>query len=671
MSQSPLEETGSKRYSDGWRAVNILIREGKSWSGRERNVVYRNLGEDGFRDEAFVTGLDFNGDGRAVAAFDYDRDGDLDLALKFRTGPQLRILRNDANTGSAITLDLGGAVGARATLVTDRRRLVRESRTASGFYSQPSRKLHFGLEDGERAEQLQVRWPDGETQAFAAPSVGGEYVAEQGRDALALLERTAPKPIRSGDARALQSGEGIWLVDPVPAPEFELTTARTWLEEVPHDFEVVQLSSFRGRKVLVNFWATWCPPCRKELADLKAHAANFEAAGIAVLPVSVDDPDDRQQVAAFVKEARLDFGPSFMALVANDDTVTAYTVLHRYLTNYRRDMAIPTSYLLDEQGRVIKFYRGAAEAEQILADAKAGSGPAAPFEGRWISGEPGRSFLAMATEMAARGQAAPARQLFETALARGEASADLYNNLAGLLHDQGEGGRAAELLVKSLELNPAQVDARINLGGLLVEKGDLTGALALFGEAKRLRPDDPLIHQQLGATYFYLNQFANAERAYREAVRLEPEKAEPHASLGSVLGAQGLLEEALKEFETARAMGEPDTQLLSNLGALYMQLGQPEKGLAAFLEAAETDASDYAARVNLGMYYLHEENAPEARKWLAEARTVDPSQPEAPYLEAQLLSLEGQDAEAKALLESLLEVNPGFEPARELLEELP
>ncbi|MEZ5364135.1 MAG: VCBS repeat-containing protein [Bryobacterales bacterium] len=76
--------------------MNVLISEGSSWSGRERNVVYHNLGEEGFRDEAYVTGLDFNGDGRAAVAFDYDRDGDLDLALKFRTGPQLRILCNDA-----------------------------------------------------------------------------------------------------------------------------------------------------------------------------------------------------------------------------------------------------------------------------------------------------------------------------------------------------------------------------------------------------------------------------------------------------------------------------------------------------------------------------------------------------------------------------------------------
>ncbi|MEZ5392174.1 MAG: tetratricopeptide repeat protein [Bryobacterales bacterium] len=429
------------------------------------------------------------------------------------------------------------------------------------------------------------------------------------------------------------------------------------------DDSVTELSALRGKKTLVNFWATWCPPCRAELADLSEHSAAFDASGLQVLPVSVDDPADRAKVEAFVSDTKL----PFRALRADDATVTAYTVLHRHITNYRRDMAIPTSFLLDEKGRVIKLYRGAVEAETILADAKVGSGPALPFAGRWVEPQPHRSFLAMATEMAARGQTAAARTLFETALAQGEASADLYNNLAGLLHDEGELNRASDMLVKSLELDRGQVDARINLGSLLLEQGDLTGALALFVEASRMRPDDPLIFQQLGGTYFFLNQLGNAEDSYRKAIALEPEKAGPHASLASVLGAQGRLGDALKEFEAARDLGEPDAQLLSNLGALYMQLGEPEKGLEAFQQAAAADPKDYASRVNLAMFWLQEENAIEARKYLAEARAIDPAQPEAPFLEAQIVALEGNDVEAKVRLETILKQHPDFEPARELL----
>ena len=51
MSQSPQEERGSKSYQDAWRAVNVLIRSDGSWSGRERNVCYRNEGGGVFTDE--------------------------------------------------------------------------------------------------------------------------------------------------------------------------------------------------------------------------------------------------------------------------------------------------------------------------------------------------------------------------------------------------------------------------------------------------------------------------------------------------------------------------------------------------------------------------------------------------------------------------------------------
>ncbi len=89
------KQAGSKRYKDAWRALNLLIRSDGSWSGRERNTCYLNDGKGGFGNASFVSGLDFAGDGRAFVPLDIDHDGDLDLILKFRTAPQIRVLRND------------------------------------------------------------------------------------------------------------------------------------------------------------------------------------------------------------------------------------------------------------------------------------------------------------------------------------------------------------------------------------------------------------------------------------------------------------------------------------------------------------------------------------------------------------------------------------------------
>ena len=85
------------------------MREGRSWSGHERNNCFANLGQGSFADVSFVSGLDFADDGRAVAVVDWDGDGDLDLWLRNRTGPQLRLLRNDhPGTGHFLALRLEG-----------------------------------------------------------------------------------------------------------------------------------------------------------------------------------------------------------------------------------------------------------------------------------------------------------------------------------------------------------------------------------------------------------------------------------------------------------------------------------------------------------------------------------------------------------------------------------
>jgi peroxiredoxin len=64
------------------------------------------------------------------------------------------------------------------------------------------------------------------------------------------------------------------------------------------------LSKVRGKVVLVNFWATWCPPCRKEMPDLEALYNQFKGAGLVVLAISDDDAD---KVRRFVEERHFTF----------------------------------------------------------------------------------------------------------------------------------------------------------------------------------------------------------------------------------------------------------------------------------------------------------------------------------------------------------------------------
>ena len=86
-------------YENGWNALNQLIREDYSWNGREPNVFYARRGGR-YHDLSGISGLDLAEDSRAFAATDLDGDGNLDLLLKSRLGPQIRVFRNECGVSA-------------------------------------------------------------------------------------------------------------------------------------------------------------------------------------------------------------------------------------------------------------------------------------------------------------------------------------------------------------------------------------------------------------------------------------------------------------------------------------------------------------------------------------------------------------------------------------------
>ena len=664
MSQTPQREIGSKAYQDAWRAINILIRSDGSWSGRERNLCYLNRGDGRFEDVAFVSGLDLDADGRAFAPLDLDRDGDLDLIFKNRSGRQLRAFRNDLAGGGRrlLSVRLEGresnrdGVGARIWLETDGRTQMREIVSGSGFLSQRSRRAEFGLLDAERPRRLRVRWPGGREQEFSRFPKGGEWVVVEGASKVREFEPSPGKFDGVAPAPEAETTPGTWLAEPPPAPDFSLPSL---------EGGAIRLSEQRGSKTLVNFWATWCPPCRTELADLSAHARELAGAGVTVLAISVDEPGNGDAVRAFAGEQ----GLPFPVLFANDAVVNAYTVLNERLFDRRRNLAIPTSFLVDEDGRVVKAYRGQVAAAAILKDASAEAAPA-PFDGRWIASGPRRDFAELGAAYAERGLAEPARQAFEEALARDPESPELLNNFAGALLEAGEPERAEELLRRSLALEPRQTEARINLATLLLQRENAREAAGLLREALEAQPDDVQALDLLGSALFTLGEASAAERAYRRALDLDPEHAKAHENLGSLLASLGRSAEAIAELEEARRLGADSARLHTNLGVLYLQRGMPTNGLLAFERAIEADPEDVGARLNLAMYYLQAGLYAAAREAAARARALDSQRPEAAFLEAQAAAALGDRDEARRLLDRTVAAHPEFQPARELLERL-
>ncbi len=669
MSQSPLQAQGSKSYADAWRAINILIRSDGTWSGRERNLCFRNRGDGTFDDFSFLTGLDLDSDGRAFVPLDLDGDGDQDLILKNRNGRQLRAFRNDMRPGRtrSLTVRLQGTssnrdgVGGRVWLTTDRRTLMREIVSGSGYLSQRSRVAAFGLEGAETVRGVRVRWPLGAVEEFDEPPQQGSIVVVEGEGAV----RPASPPAAASVASELASGSpsagesGTWLAEPVPAPEFTL-------DQIAGPAGRVRLSEQRGGPVLLNFWATWCPPCRNELAVFQSQLGKLRAAGVKLLAVSVDD---RSRSDA-VKSLSAELGLSYTVLLADAKTAEAYSVLNERLFDRRRALAIPTSFLLDGQGRIVKVYRGEVEPDQVLADLEAGTAEALPFAGVWVKSQPRRDFQELGSAFAERGLGTAARAMFDEAIAQGDRSPLLLNNLAGALIADGEAERAEAMLRQALAGSPDMTDAAVNLASLLVRRGAVSEAESLLEQALEHQPRDGQALSVLGSIRFSQGRLDIAEALFRRAVEAQPEDPRLRENLGAALASQGNSADALVEYQLALQLGRDTAEIHTSLGVLHMQSGNPGEALEAFLSAAEADPESPVPQLNLARYQLQAGNVAQALERIQRARQLAPDSLEAAMLHVQALALQGQSEAARRAAEEVVRQHPESAEAQRLLEEL-
>jgi peroxiredoxin len=117
----------------------------------------------------------------------------------------------------------------------------------------------------------------------------------------------------------------------------------------------VKLSALKGRVVLIEFWATWCPPCRTSIPALeKVHQA-YEAKGLTILAVSMDE-GGLDKVRAFCSERNI----TYTVLRGTDQVSSKYSV-----------RMIPATYLVDRQGMIQKQYLGEMNEERIEKDIQA------------------------------------------------------------------------------------------------------------------------------------------------------------------------------------------------------------------------------------------------------------------------------------------------------------
>jgi len=610
VANSPLVRKPGTLYDDGWRATNRLLVSNGAQAQHERNVLLRNNGQGGFDEVSGSVGLDLDQDGRSFAVFDYDLDGDPDLVLMApRSSPQLRLFRNDYDAGNAaIALRLVGnrsnrdAVGARVTVETDRLRRTKIVQIGSGFLSQSSKELLFGLGKSERVVKVTIVWPSGSTESLPELPLNQRSWIEEGKGLVRSepfrKNRPAASPATTaglGNAAPLPSG-GTWLYEPFPAPDFALKD----LEGEGHS-----LSGLRGRPGLILFWATWAPPSREALGELAREHRALAAARTTVLAVAVDPPADEAKVRAAAR------GLGLPVMLAGEEAAGAYGVLNRYLFDRREDLRLPTVFLVNGQGEVVKVYREPIAASRILEDLpRIEASPAerlaraVPFEGTFSSTPGRRNYFQYGLELSEQGFDPAALVAFQRVV-KSDPSAMTYYNLGTLYMRLGQPVVAKGAFEHALELQPDYPEASNTLGALLAQSGDVPGAIARFRASLKTKPDYADALNNLGYALFQAGQASEAQDLYQKALKLQPDFPEAFNNLGILFGRRGDLENAESYFKKAVERRPGYGEATNNLALVLAARGDAPGAILLLQRFLEQEPRFEMAYVTLAKVYLN------------------------------------------------------------------
>jgi peroxiredoxin len=132
----------------------------------------------------------------------------------------------------------------------------------------------------------------------------------------------------------------------MPAPSWELQGA---------DGKTIHSSDFKGKVVILDFWATWCPPCKAEIPSFIALQNEYGKKGLAVVGISVDEGG-----VDVVKEFAQKLGMNYPVVLADDKTPQAFGGIE----------AIPTTFIIDREGRIVTKHLGFTEKDEFEKELK-------------------------------------------------------------------------------------------------------------------------------------------------------------------------------------------------------------------------------------------------------------------------------------------------------------
>ncbi len=582
VANSPDGARSSYEYEQGWNAINELIRADYTWSGYERNVFYASNRDGTYSDVSGVVDLDFLEDGRAFALADFDHDGRQEVFLKNRSGPQLRLLKNVVSElPPSIAFRLRGvksnrdAIGAAVTIETGHGRQTKMVQAGSGFLSQHSKEIFFGLGETKGVVDATIRWPSGLVQKIEKLPAGHIVYVEEGVAPTKLVAFSKSVGFRAAtleqESRAMLE---TWLLAPVSAPDFVVSGTR-------------KLSEHRGKPVLLSFCdGGWRP----------------DSGSVFVITIAVDRPESQ-------------------------DTISVYNLLYRYLFDRHRDLEIPISFLIDAKGDIIKVYQGKVSPASVERDCRMipdslaeRLARALPFRGVSDTYDFGRNYLSLGSIFFQRGYTEQAESFFQVAIRDGPASAEAFYGLGSVYLKQDRLPEARASFEKAVKLEPGYPDtlpnAWNNLGLLATREGTIDSAIDCFREALRASPDHFVALENLGNAYRQSRRWDEALKTLQRAVAIRPQDPEANYSLGMVLAQTDDTEHAFDYLQRALKQNPAYPEALNNLGILYLKTRRRDQAVAEFNECIRVAPQFDQSYLNLAKVYSIEGEPDKARSVL-------------------------------------------------------
>ncbi len=335
------KETGTLRNDQN----RLIFDQGFSFSGYERDGLFLNRDGKKYFDISGASGIDSITDGRAAVFADFDNDGDYDVFLSTIQGSSHLLFRNNVGQDNNwLRVMLEGRESGRdafssvVRVKTSAGTLTKIKAGGSGFLSQHDPRLLFGLGQDAAAKSIEVTWPNGKAEAFAAEATAGStLLLRQGAgkaEVVTLAQTTLPDP--PSRAELLAKTLRVKIGERLPTLELHALDGKS-----------VKLSDqvHSGRRAILNLWATWCVPCRREMPELQKLASRLNAGGVDLIGINVDT-DATVDVRGYLAKAGVTY-PVFQG------GATALEGL--FLSD---EVTVPLSIVVDENGKVVDLVSG-------------------------------------------------------------------------------------------------------------------------------------------------------------------------------------------------------------------------------------------------------------------------------------------------------------------------